>query len=79
MYPKKGHAFKARHCDGTVKSGKVSIMVWACFSGDKVGPLIVCDAGNVNADQYLEILEELSMLTSIWAKWTRAEHEQPFP
>ena len=58
MYPKKGHAFKARHCDGTVKSGKVSIMVWACFSGDKVGPLIVCDAGNVNADRCLEILED---------------------
>ena len=58
MYPKKGHAFKARHCNGTVKSGKVSIMVWACFSGDKVGPLIVCNAGNVNADRYLEILED---------------------
>ena len=54
----KGHAFKARHCDGTVKSGKVSTMVWACFSGEQMGPLIVCDAGNVNADRYLEILED---------------------
>jgi hypothetical protein len=32
-------------------------MVWACFSGAKVGPLIVCDTGSVNADKYLEILE----------------------
>jgi hypothetical protein len=55
---KQGHAFKKRHCDGTVKSGKISIMVWACFSGGKVGPLIVCNSGNVNADRYLEILED---------------------
>jgi DDE superfamily endonuclease/Transposase len=55
---KKGHAFKKQHCDGTVKSGKISIMVWACFSGAKVGPMIICDAGNVNADRYLGILEE---------------------
>jgi len=32
-------------------------MVWACFSGTKVGPLIVCNTGSVNADRYLEILE----------------------
>ena len=54
---KKGHAYKARHCDGTVKSEKVTMMVWTCFSGAKVGPLIVCEAGSVNADRYLEILE----------------------
>jgi transposase len=54
---RKGDAYKKRHCDGTVKSGKISIMVWACFSGTKVGPMIVCDAGNVNADRYIEILE----------------------
>lgn len=54
---KRGHAFLARHCDGTVKSGKVTMMVWACFSGAKVGPLIVCETGSMNADRYLEILE----------------------
>ena len=32
-------------------------MVWACFNGMKVGPLIVCESGNVNADRYIEILE----------------------
>jgi hypothetical protein len=32
-------------------------MAWACFSGAKVGPLIVCSSGNVNADRYHEILE----------------------
>jgi hypothetical protein len=34
------------------------MMVWACFTGAKVGPLIVCDAGSVNADRYLDILRD---------------------
>ena len=55
---KKGQAYLARHCDGTVKSGKVTIMVWACFTGSGPGPLIVCEAGNVNADRYLDILQD---------------------
>jgi DDE superfamily endonuclease len=41
-----------------VKSGKVTVMVWACFTGTRVGPLIVCDAGSVNADRYLKILHD---------------------
>ena len=55
---KKGQAYLRRHCDGTVKSGKVSIMVWACFSNGKPGPLIICDSGAVNADAYLKILSD---------------------
>jgi len=61
---KKGQAFLARHCDGTVKSGRITMMVWACFSGAKVGPLIVCDAGSVNADRYLQILRD-SVITFV--------------
>jgi len=55
---KKGHAYLARQCDGTVKSGKVTVMVWRCFTGSGPGPLIVCEAGNVNADRYLDILRD---------------------
>ena len=55
---KKGQAFLARHCDGTVKSGKITMMVWACFSGVGPGPLIVCEAGSVTADRYIEILND---------------------
>src|SRR5579862_7152602 len=55
---KKGQAYLRRHCDGTLKSGSVSIMVWGCFSNGRLGPLIVCDIGGVNADVYLEILLE---------------------
>lgn len=33
-------------------------MVWTCFSDGKLGRLIVCDSGGVNADAYLKILED---------------------
>ena len=55
---KKGQAFLSRYCDRTVKSGKVTIIVWACFTDAGPGPLIVCDAGSVNANSYLEILKD---------------------
>jgi hypothetical protein len=49
--------YKIRYYDDIVKSGKISIMIWVCFSGAKVGPLIVYNIGNINADRYIEILE----------------------
>ena len=33
-------------------------MVWACFSGNKVGRLIPCDVGAINSDRYLSILTD---------------------
>ena len=40
------------------------MMVWACFNGLKPGPLIVYDAGNVNADRYLNVLHD-GVVTSV--------------
>ena len=60
-FGKKVRYILRRHCDGTVKSGKVSIMEWACFSNGNPGALIVCDSGGpirLNADAYLKILED---------------------
>ena len=31
-------------------------MVWACFTGDRSGPLIVCDQGAIGADEYEDII-----------------------
>ena len=47
-----------------MKSGKVTVMVWACLTGAGPGPLIVCDASSVNADRYLDILQN-SVITFI--------------
>ena len=31
-------------------------MVWACFTGERLGPLIVCDEGGIGADEYQDNL-----------------------
>jgi len=31
-------------------------MVWACFTGEKVGPLMVFDKGGVGGDEYIDVL-----------------------
>ena len=31
-------------------------MVWACFTGDRLGPLIICDEGGIAAHEYEDIL-----------------------
>lgn len=31
-------------------------MVWACFTGDPLGPLVVCDDGGIGANEYENIL-----------------------
>ena len=31
-------------------------MVWAYFSGDRLGPLIVCDEGGIGGNEYEDIL-----------------------
>ena len=53
---KKGEAFRKENCVPTFQSGRVSIMVWACFTGEKLGPLIVCESGSVDGEAYSEIL-----------------------
>src|SRR5579859_4406827 len=40
----------------TFKSVQVKVMVWACFTGERLGPLVVCDDGGIGADEYEDIL-----------------------
>jgi len=40
----------------TFKSAQVKVMVWACFTGERLGPLIVCEEGGVSTDEYEDIL-----------------------
>lgn len=40
----------------TFKSAQVKVMVWGCFTGDKVGSLVVCDEGGIGANEYEDIL-----------------------
>src|SRR5579871_6178629 len=35
------------------KGERVKVMVWGCFTGERLGPLIVCDDGGIGADEYV--------------------------
>ena len=38
------------------KSQQVKVIVWRCFTGERLGPLIVCEERGIGADEYEEIL-----------------------
>jgi hypothetical protein len=31
-------------------------MIWACFTGERLGPIVICDKGEIGADEYEDIL-----------------------
>jgi hypothetical protein len=41
----------------TFKSGRKSVMVWGCFAGDRLGPLVICEDGRMNATKYIQVLD----------------------
>ena len=40
----------------TFKSAQVKVIVWSCFTGERLSPLIVCEERGIGADEYEEIL-----------------------
>ena len=32
------------------------MIVWTCFTGDRLGPLIVCNEGGIEANEYEDII-----------------------
>ena len=52
----------------TVKHGGGSLMVWACFCWDKIGPIVVID-GNLNHEKYISILT--NKLLPFWKQMKR--------
>ena len=51
-----GERLNWKYVKKTFKSAQVKVMVWACFTGERLGPLIVCDDGGIGADEYEDIL-----------------------
>jgi len=49
-------SLNSKYVKRTFKSAHVKIIVWACFTGERLGPLIVCNEGEVGADEYEEII-----------------------
>jgi transposase len=64
-----GTALQERYLMPTLKSGRVTIMIWACFSGEQNGPILVLEQGGIGSDEYEEILYDglLSMVDDVLA------------
>ena len=51
-----GERLNPKYVKPTFKAAQVKVMVWACFTGERLGPLIVCDEGGIGANEYEDIL-----------------------
>ena len=51
-----GERLNRKYVRKTFKSAQVKVIVWACFTGQRLGPLIVCNEGGVSTDEYEELL-----------------------
>jgi hypothetical protein len=58
VWRKAGERYNRDCLRPTFKSGRKSVMVWGCFVGDRLGPLVVCEEGRMNSDAYIKILRE---------------------
>src|SRR5579859_1571477 len=54
--PSTGERLNPKYVIKTFKSAQVKVMVWACFTGERLGPLIVCDKEGIGADEYEDII-----------------------
>ena len=52
----KGERLNPKYVKKTFKGEQVKVMIWAYFTGERLGPFIVCDEGGVGADQYEDII-----------------------
>lgn len=52
----KGERLNPKYVKKTFKGECVTVMVWACFTGERLGPLIVCNEGGMCADEYQDTL-----------------------
>src|SRR5271169_340775 len=53
---RKGERLNPQYVEKSFKSAQVKVMVWACFTGERLGPLIVCNEGGIGAEEYEDIL-----------------------
>ena len=47
---------KLKYVKKTFKSAQVKVMVWTCFTSERLGPIIICDEGSIWANEYEDIL-----------------------
>jgi hypothetical protein len=53
----KEEKYAAKNIRGRIRNGGTYQMVWGCFVGNKLGPL-VCIDGTINKDVYIQLLAD---------------------
>jgi transposase len=62
------------HCIApSFKSGRQSVMMWGCFQGNTLGPLVLCPSGKMKAKDYCGLLED-----SFLPFWNNLEDDSIF-
>ena len=51
-----GERLNLKYVKKTFKSAQVKVIVWECFTCKRLGPLIVCNEGEIGADEYEDII-----------------------
>jgi transposase len=71
VWRKAGERYNSNCLRPTFKSGRKSVMVWGCFVGDRLGPLVICEEGRMNSDDYIKILNDnlKEFKTTIETEW----------
>lgn len=64
VWREKGERFQQNCIAPSFKSGRQNIMMWGCFAGDKLGPLVICPEGRMNSAKYCSVLQENTFLAN---------------
>src|SRR5579862_944504 len=60
-------ALEDKYLASSFKSGCITIMIWGCFSGSRIGSLLTFEQGGIGSDEYIDILYDrlLSMVDDL--------------
>jgi len=51
-----GERLNRKYIKKTFKCTQIKVMIWACFTGERLGPLRVYDEGGIGADEYEDLI-----------------------
>ena len=58
IWRRKYERYEADCLQPTFKSGRVTVMMWGCFVGNKLGPLVCFPEGKIKSKEYCNLLEK---------------------
>ena len=64
-----GERFNRKYVKKTFKSTQMKVMMWTCFTGNRLGPMIICDEDGIGANEYEDTLydELFSLINDLLA------------